>query len=206
MAYAIKSGSVKVYTINNAGEEQIVSLQSAGDIFPSAWIFNKTATTQYYYETFSACEIITVPRETLIKLLYEPGQIENALDYFVTSYASLLMRVTSLEQSRAREKIIFTLYYLLFRYGKQTKPGLFAVQLPLTHSIIASLVGLTRETTTAELNKLKQQKVVQYSQRTYVVNKERLERLLGEDSFRDINLSKISSPNPPGSALGGNPR
>src|SRR5688572_18592841 len=107
MAYAIKSGSVKVYAINNAGEEQIVSLHSAGDIFPSAWIFNKTATTQYYYETFSACEVLTAPRETLIKLMYESGQIESVLDYFVTNYASLLMRVTALEQSRAREKIIF---------------------------------------------------------------------------------------------------
>lgn len=186
MAYMIKSGHVKVYTINNAGEEQIVTFHSATDIFPSAWIFKKTATTQYYYETFSDCEILTVPRDTLVTTIQTAANAPDIIDYLATNYIGMLMRVTALEQSRAREKIMFTLYQLLFRYGKESATGEFTIDLPLTHSVIASLVGLTRETTTAELNNLKKQNIVSYEKRTYTVHKTNLERALGDDNFQDV--------------------
>jgi len=188
MAYVLKSGNVKVYTINNAGEEQIVTFHSTGDVFPSPWLFGKTSTTQYYYETFSDCEVLTLPRDVLMQQLTKTGQAEHLINYLAANYIGMLMRVTALEQSRAREKIMFTMYQLLFRYGTETKPGIFTIDLPLTHSVIASLVGLTRETTTAELNQLKKQRIVSYLKRTYKVHKENLERALGEDNFRDVKL------------------
>jgi CRP/FNR family transcriptional regulator len=187
MAYVIKSGVVKLYTINNAGEEQIVAFHVQGDIFPTPWIFGKSSTTLYYFEALTDCEVLTLPREALYReLIATPELLKSTLDYFVTNYTGLLMRVTALEQSRAREKIMFTLYYLLFRYGRQNKAGRYVIDLGLTHNIIASLVGLTRETTTTELSKLKRQKVLDYNLHSYTINKERLERMLGEDSFQDV--------------------
>lgn len=187
MAYVIKSGHVKVYTINNTGEEQIVTFHSANDIFPSPWLFGKTAATQYYYEAFSDCEVLTLPRDILMEKLTKVGQ-SNLINYLATNYIGMLMRVTALEQSRAREKIMFTLYQLLFRYGAETRPGIFTIELPLTHSVIASLVGLTRETTTAELNQLKKLKIITYTKRTYKVRKANLERAMGEDNFHDVSM------------------
>ena len=187
MAFVLKSGVVKLYTINNAGEEQIVAFHAKRDIFPTPWIFGKSTTTLYYFEALTDCEVLTLPREELYKILMSsPELMASTLDYFVTNYTGLLMRVTALEQSRAREKIMFTLYYLLFRYGRPIKGGRYIIDLGLTHSIIASLVGLTRETTTTELSKLKRQKVLDYNLHNYTVNKEKLERILGEDSFQDV--------------------
>lgn len=188
MAYVIKAGDVKVYTINEAGEEQIATFHSKGDIFPTSWIFGNSQTTLYYYETFSNCEILTLPRELLLEHLYKADHMRSTNDYFVKNYTGLLMRVTALEQSRAREKIMFTLYYLLYRYGREIKPNLFEVELPLTHSSIASLVGLTRETTTTELNKLKKEDIIDYSRKMLTVDKAKLERSLGEDSFKDLAI------------------
>lgn len=187
MAYVLKSGVVKIYTINNAGEEQIVAFHASGDYFPSSWIFGKSSTTLYYFEALTDCEVFTLSREDLYReLVASPESLSATLDYFVTNYTGLLMRVTALEQSRAREKIMFTLYYLLFRYGRQINGGQYVIELGLTHSIIASLVGLTRETTTTELSKLKRQKVLDYNLHSYTVNKEKLERMLGEDSFQNV--------------------
>lgn len=188
MAYIMKSGIVKVYSINNAGEEQVAAFHGPGDLFPSPWIFNKTRTTLYYYETVTDSEVYTLQREKIQEILAQPQFLTRALDYFVTNYTGLLMRITALEQSRAREKIMFTLYYLLFRYGHQTRNGQYVVELPLTHSAIASLVGLTRETTSGEINKLKREEIIQYKSHTYVVDKQKLERALGEDSFQDVTL------------------
>jgi CRP/FNR family transcriptional regulator len=186
-AYVLKSGIIKTYTINTAGEEQIVAFLIKGDMLPVPWIFNKSTTTLYYYEALTDCEVLALPRDELYAVLVgNPELLAATLDYFVTNYTGLLMRVTALEQSRAREKIMFTLYYLLFRYGRPTKGGNYAIELSLTHSTIAGLVGLTRETTTTELSRLKRQKVLDYRIHDYIVNKEKLERLLGEDSFQDV--------------------
>jgi CRP-like cAMP-binding protein len=187
MAYMIVDGIIKVYSINSAGEEQIVTFHTTNDIFPTPWIFSKASTTLYYYETLTDCTILTLPRETLSEKLYNhPELMRAAMDYFVTNYTGMMMRVTALEQARAHEKIMFTLYYLLFRYGHMRRPGKYTIDLELTHSILASLVGLTRETTTTELGKLKREKIVSYTAHSYVVDKQRLERALGEDSFKDV--------------------
>lgn len=189
MAYVLQSGIVKVYSINTAGEEQIATFHVERDVFPAPWIFGKSASTLYYYEALTDCEVLVVSRDEMRRsITARPELLESILDYFVTNYTGLLMRVTALEQSRAREKIMFTLYYLVFRYGEELRPGIYKINVALTHGIIASLVGLTRETTTTELSKLKQQRVVSYSAHTYTVNKSKLERLLGEDSFSDLTM------------------
>lgn len=188
-AHVIKSGVIKMYSVNNAGEEQIVSFQTEGDIFPAPWIFGKVNASLYYYEAVSDCEVMTLPRQELTRIFETNHELmQQTFDYFINTYTGLLMRVTALEQARAIEKILFTLYYLLSRYGKQTKPGIYTVKLNLTHSIIASLVGLTRETTATELNKLRRRGILTYNTHEYNINKEKLERFLGEDSFKDLHL------------------
>lgn len=190
-AYVVLKGVVKVYSINAAGEEQIATFETPGDIFPVPWIFHKATHTLYYCEALSDCEVLALPREELLlQLDTTPELQQSVLNYFVNRYTGLLMRITALEQSRASEKIMFTLYYLLFRYGRETKPGMYVVSIKLTHSVIAGLVGLTRETTTNELTKLKAENVLRYSTHQYVIDKSKLERLLGEDSFDNIELAR----------------
>jgi len=188
-AYVLLSGVVKVYSINAAGEEQIAAFEVAKDVFPMPWIFHKASTTLYYYEALTDCEVLTVQREQFHNALEANPKLQaSVIDHFTVAYTSMLLRVTALEQSRAREKIMFTLYYLLSRYGRETKSGIFRVELALTHGTIASLVGLTRETTTTELSRLRRQKVLTYTAHEYTIDKAKLERLLGEDSFKDITL------------------
>jgi CRP/FNR family transcriptional regulator len=177
-----------VYSINAAGEEQIVTFETRGDIFPAPWIFQKVSTTLYYYEALADTEVLALTQDELRTLIAASDGLRSCLlDYFATRYTGLLMRITALEQSRAREKIMFTLYYLMFRYGHQKKFGMYALGLKLTHSVIAALVGLTRETTTNELSKLKSEKILQYSSHQYSVDKAKLERVLGEDSFENMD-------------------
>lgn len=188
-AYVLKSGVIKAYSVNRMGEEQIVSFHTAGDMFPAPWIFGKASSSLYYYETLSDCELLSMPKQTLVEAIYgDKALLETVLSYFINNYTGLLLRITALEQSRAVEKILFTLYYLLFRYGKEVKPGVFTVQLTLTQSVIAGMVGLTRETTASELNKLRRKGVLTYAHHQYTINKIALEKMLGEDSFTDISL------------------
>lgn len=186
-AYFIKSGVMKVYSINSSGAEQIVAFFTAGDLFPLTWIFENTSSTLYYYEAMTDCTVLAVDKTVLLNTLNaNPNLHKIMFDYIMTNYTSSLLRITSLEQSRASEKISFTLYYLVFRYGREIKPGIYSVQMNLTHTVIADMVGIARETTAVEMNKLKKVGAVSYNSKEYIVDRKKLERLMGEDTFDSL--------------------
>lgn len=186
-AYYLKNGVIKAYSINSAGNEQIVSFYVAGDLLPMSWIFGPVSSTLYYYEALTDCELVAFDRKVLHDLVYgKPRLLLKVFNYSMNNYTSAQMRITALEQSRANEKIMFTLYYLVFRYGVETKPDVYAVRLGLTHAIIAEMVGLTRETTAVELNKLKKTGAISYNTKEYLINRKVLEKFMGEDSFSSL--------------------
>lgn len=189
-AYVLTKGVARVFSISAQGDEQIVIFHVPGEFFPSSWIFGKAPTTLFFYEALTDCEVALVPREELIHfMLDEPDRMHAMLDHFTTTYAAMLIRVNALEQPKARDKLIYTLYYLCQRYGKQ-QSNQIQIPLALTHQHLASLVGLTRETTAMEMGKLKKQGVINYKQQQYTIRLDKLLELIGEDSFKDVTISE----------------
>jgi CRP/FNR family cyclic AMP-dependent transcriptional regulator len=190
-AYIVLSGVFKTYRLGNFGEEQIVGFKTKGDVFPETWLFGKTSSTLYYFEALEDSEVLTVEKPVLLDLIETHPEIKQHLfDYMVTGYTSLLMQVTALEQSRAAEKLLLMMYYLMFRYGKQTTAGVYRVDLRLTHTTLGSLMGLTRETTTMELGRLKRKKIINYDSKGYDIHRSALEHRLGDESFLGLKLQE----------------
>jgi CRP/FNR family transcriptional regulator len=188
-AYVVQKGTVKVYRLGRNGDEQIVGFRMAGDIFPETWLFEKTTSALYYYEAMDDCEIITAERSVLLEHINKDPQLkESLLDYFINSHSAQLLQITALEQSRAADKLLLMLYYLLFRYSKQTSPGNYELKFHLTHTIMGNLTGLTRETTSVELGKLRRKEVVTYSGNQFVIHREKLELHLAKESFNDVQI------------------
>jgi CRP-like cAMP-binding protein len=188
-AFIVRKGLVRAYTITSAGEERIVSLHTKGDIFPLSWIYGETTNTLFYYEASADTEVLCISKDELVRAVTtNPKLLQDVLKFTINEYTALLLRVTALEQSSAAEKIALTLYYLIIRHGLEKKPGEFTIDIKMTQSMIASLVGLTRESTAVNLKLLKKRKIITYSNFIYVVNKPNLERFVGEDSFKDLDL------------------
>lgn len=188
-AFIIRRGLIRVYTITTSGEERTIALHGKGDLFPLPWVFGQVANTLFYYEAMSDAEVLTAPkRETVAAVMENPELMSSILKFTINEYTALLLRITALEQSRAAEKIGLTLYYLIFRHSIEKTPGMFTIDIKMTQSMIASLVGLTRESTAVNLKLLKKKEIIQYSKFTYVVNKAKLERFVGEDTFKDLSL------------------
>jgi CRP/FNR family cyclic AMP-dependent transcriptional regulator len=188
-AYIVLSGVFKTYRLGNFGEEQIVGFRTKGDVFPESWLFGMTSSTLYYYEALEDSEVLTVEKPVLMELIdSNPTVQKHMLNYLAHGYTGMLMQVTALEQSRAAEKLLLMMYYLMFRYGKQTAPGVYRVNLHLTHTTLGSLMGLTRETTTMELGRLKRKKIIDYDSKGYDIYRHELERRLGDESFMGLHL------------------
>ena len=190
-AFIIREGVVRAYTITSTGEERIVAFYSKGDILPLSWLLGDTTNSLFYYDAVSDVRLLTVSKEDFHKIVMKDTELLAGLMRFLSNqYTALLLRITGLEQSRAIEKIGFTLYYLLFRYSVEKTPGVYAVNIKLSQIMIANLVGLTRESTTKNLKVLKDKGIIEYDHSTYTINKVKLENFLGEDSFRDMSLTQ----------------
>lgn len=188
-AMIVRDGIIRAYTITSNGEERVVTLFGRGDVFPLSWVLGETTNTLFYYDAVSETRLMTVTREDFMNVITSsPAAMSAMLSFVGNQYTSLLLRITGLEQSRAVEKIGFTLYYLLFRYGIEKKPGMYTINMKLSQLMIANLVGLTRESSTKNLKVLKDKGIISYNSSMYTVNKHKLEQFLGEDSFRDISL------------------
>lgn len=191
-AYVIVSGIVRVFSISSQGEDHIVTLHIKGEFLPSPWIFGKATGSLFFYEALTPTEVALVPKEEFIAYtLSTPERTQALLDYFTVNYTASLVRINALEQSKAREKILHTFYFLCQRYGRKnsTDTNKIDIDLLITHQLLANLVGLTRETTAVEVSKLKKQKIISYTNQSYTVYLDRLLTLIGEDSFRDISIS-----------------
>ena len=188
-AMVVRDGVIRAYTITSNGEERVVELYSKGDVFPLTWVLGETTTSLFYYDAVTDARLMSVSKEDFGHALTEsPDMLRSMLRFVGSQYTAMQLRITGLEQSRAVEKIGFTLYYLLFRYGVEKKAGLPTINIKLSQLMIASLVGLTRESTTKNLKVLKDKGIISYAGSVYTIDKHRLEQFLGEDSFRDLKL------------------
>lgn len=185
--FYLKKGIVKVYNLHANGNEQILRFYGPGDLFPLPWLYGKSATEFYYYEAVEDCEVISVTRSDVDNIIrQDPALTQYVFDSMLSDQTALNLRIISLEQPRANEKLEYTLYYLLFRYGKHVGDEKYVINMSLTHITLANLVGLTRETITMEMNKLKRKGVISYTKKIYKVDRRKLEKVIGEDNFSGL--------------------
>lgn len=189
MGFYIKSGIVKLYNITSQGEEKIVGYESTGGLLPIEWLFSRAQVALYYYDTFTDCEVVRIPKDELIeKLNSNPAAARGFLDRSVSMYIGATMHLHALEQSKARQKLLSIFQYLVLRFGRKYKGSQHRIELKLTHQEIANLIGTTRETTSTEISKLTKEGVVNVEDSLYVVDVDKAVRLLGEDDFNQLKL------------------
>ncbi len=192
--YLIKSGAVKTYNLTKLGEEKPIAFNLSGELFSLGWTYQEIEVCQYFYEAFTVCEVYVIPRTDYVKFVFEhPEAMQYAFRRLVKQNLGHQMLVNALEQSKAADKVIFTLAYLVKTYGVKQKTGRFKIDLPLTQQDLANFMGLTRETTTIELKKLERKSVIVHRKKNYIVDTEKLAVLLGED-FEVTNSTPKSNP------------
>ena len=133
-AFIIRDGVVRAYTVKTSGEESTIALFTKDDIFPLTWLLDATSNSLFYYEAVSDVRVIGVTKEDFNKIVSNSTlRLSEMLRYVNQQYTSMLVRITGLSQSRAIEKISFTFYYLLFRYGVESTAGMHQIDLKLNH-------------------------------------------------------------------------
>jgi CRP-like cAMP-binding protein len=142
----------------------------------------------YYYEAFDDVDLVPISNESWQAAMLEPKAQQAFNSYLIHNYQAALIRIAALEQAKARDKIAYSLFYLLLRHGREIMPGITRLELKLKHQDIAELVGLTRETTAIEVHALQTAKVLSYQNQRYLIKRDKLLDILNEDSLRQLEL------------------
>ncbi len=149
----IKSGYVRLYTVNKHGEE--ATLDVFKPVFYLTLLYAMTDTeNRYYFEAVTPVELWKAPRnETLAFLRNDAEMLYNLMQSIMTGLKSTLMNLEVLISGDSYAKICGLLTSFALQYGEETENGIRIGQ-QTTHKLIGSLTGLTRETVTSQLDKI----------------------------------------------------
>lgn len=166
--FYLKKGFVRRYTISEEGEELTLIIFKPGDFFPVMWAI-KNIPNNEYLEAMTEVEVQRVPRESFLAFLKQYPEVGfEVLGNIVTRLDGILERIKYLVFGNADQKVASILVICGERFGEK-KGRTVLIKLALTHQDIASLIGLTRETTSIEIKKLERDGLISHQGRFILI-------------------------------------
>ena len=175
--FYVKSGFIRQYLISKNGKELTVNILKPETYFPVIWAINNVVNI-YFYESLTEVTLLKAPRDEVVKQLENHPELLYDLTKRTLSGLDGITRIMeTLLTGNAYEQITSVLLVLAQRFGKLTGKKEILICIPLTHRLIGTLAGLSRETTSLELEKLTKNKIISRKNRFILIkNLEKLEK------------------------------
>lgn len=156
----IKSGYMRIYAISHSGKEITLKILQPGNFVSFTYAFLGDMESKYYYETLSHVEVYRSGRSDFFSFIKNDPQIlfyllKEALIYG-NHVATHFVLTTS---GKAYLKVLQVICHLGKYFAKQNNEGLM-INFKVTHRLIASMVGLTRETVSLQIGRLEKKKLI----------------------------------------------
>lgn len=153
-AYYIAKGTVKAYTLSYKGDQVVFNNFTARTFFPMSAIINGTP-NNYYYQATSDIEVHTATPEELLAFIKDDNKL--LLSFLGQTHLALerhANKMNRLMSGNARDLIIFDLLTEFRANGTVDADGQYVVH--ISEHELGARAGLTRETVSREINKLKE--------------------------------------------------
>lgn len=178
--YFLVKGKVRQYDVSYRGDEVIVNIFKPKAFFPMSWALNRTH-NRYFFKTEEATTVHLVPADDAVSFMKSNPDI--TLDLLARVYKGVdgvLERVVHLMSGTAKSRLIYELLIECKRFGAKNSKGAYI--LDTNETDIAARSGLSRETVSREMHKLKKQGLVSVT-RSGVTVKDlvELEKILGRE-------------------------
>lgn len=167
--FCLKDGIVKMYAISPNGEELIINVYRPVSFFPVSYVCNNSS-NRYFFETLTPAFFYKAPPEQFLLFLKENNDV--LLDLVSRIYHGLdgfFLRMEYLMAGSAGKRLLTELLIFAKRFGQKTK-GSTLINLKLTEKNLASISGITRETVSREIQKLKKIGLLSYKKSVLTIN------------------------------------
>jgi CRP/FNR family transcriptional regulator len=180
--YLIKKGYIKAYTILDSGDTRTMMLLGAGDIFPLSFSESmdwENYQIRYFYQTLTDTELSSLPSALLKENVDKDAEMMNTyMQYLAASNEAIMRQLEVMKNKKAIDKVGLLLPYLIDKAGKQIKPGVYQLELKLSHQEIADLSGVTRETTTTLIKQLENDGIIDQSHAKWQINTKNFDKII----------------------------
>lgn len=167
--YYLKRGYARAYAVSAEGEELTMVVFQPGDFFPLISAINAQK-INYYIESLTEVMIIQVPRLQFIQFLRSRQDLVVELAMRLTArFEGVLTRMEYLVFGTASQKLASIILILAERFGEKQDSKIF-IKAPMTHKDLASLIGITRETTTLILRDFTKENLIFFKNKHLIVS------------------------------------
>jgi CRP/FNR family transcriptional regulator, cyclic AMP receptor protein len=159
--YLIKSGAIKIYDIDEQGNEKILHIVKSPALVPFAFFAGNNQQTSWFYGALTDCELYALPYHQLPQAM----QKDSALTFFLMNdfainMHELLVRLSSLGKTQVRDKLYAALRFLQTHHSSKRRGGWWRVNFAVNQQLLADLSGVTRESTAMAMKDLQDRKIV----------------------------------------------
>lgn len=167
--FFVKSGVVRLYTISKDGNETTFNLLKPDSYFPMLSVITDIP-NKYYYDGLTPTTVLKAPKNIFINFINNnPEVLFDLTKRILIGLNALLLSMENLTSGKAQNRVATMLTILTNRFGQKINNREILINLPLTHQQIANLVGLTRETTSLEIEKLIKKQLIKYDKHKIIV-------------------------------------
>lgn len=160
--YYVSSGYVSQQIVSENGEDFIVNIYRPGSYFPISLILHGIK-NEYFYESLTKTTIYKAPVSEVLEFLKKnPEAMQELLVRLSAGINTLASKTEALVFGTASRKIMATLFFTAQRFGKK-KGEHIVIDFPLTHKRLGAMTGVTRETASIEMMKLKKEGILSYT-------------------------------------------
>ncbi len=159
--FCLLKGYVRKFYLFESGSELTLKIVSPFAYFPTSSIVGENL-NPFCYETMTNCTIVKIPKEKMVNYVKNKPELMTELTRrLLIEYSEHLDRMEELVFGGAYQKVVSVLLYLADHFGEKSRK-IIIVPIKFTHQDIASLAGITRETASISMKKLKDKKIIYY--------------------------------------------
>lgn len=158
--FFIQEGMVKIFKVDENGNEQVINLLQKGEMFPHIGFFDKTpypATA----EVIEGAEVFVIRIDDFDRLLLENPEITLKVMKMMGQKINMLQqRVQELISHDILHRVVRTILRFANEAG-EARGNQVRIHMPITNQDFANMVGSTRETINRVLAQLKKENLLE---------------------------------------------
>ncbi|WP_240666768.1 Crp/Fnr family transcriptional regulator [Longirhabdus pacifica] len=166
--FFIVKGVIRIYKIDDEGNEQVIAFLTDGEMFPHTGFFDQSpypATAEVMDET----TLLSIPITAFESVLEKFPQIAiKVMRVMGKKIRDLQQQMKHLISNDTTAMICAAILRLAKDHGKEVE-NTIVVELPITHQHLANMIGVARESVTRTMNQLKQDNVLTTDRKKIVI-------------------------------------
>lgn len=164
--FFLREGLVKMYAISKKGDESVLTIFKPYSFFPMSWAINNSKNI-YFFETMTPVTANIVSKDKIIKYLEKnPDILLNLLSRVYKGLDGVLLRMNYLMSGDAYSRLVAELVIEAKRFGEKNNTHL---KMRISENDLAIESGMTRETVSREIKKLKNKGLISIKDRELTI-------------------------------------